>query len=119
MSTLKAVAGWAGIGVTGACGVVLLGGGKIWSGTLLIATTFLMVLPVWRRVPRWARLALLVAVVALVVANISTTQLPGPSTGMVTRCGDEEAATFTPTGIRFLDQLRYILGSFLTQAAPS
>ena len=119
MDTLRKAAAWTGIVLAGACGVVLLGGGKIGSGILLIATTFVMVLPAWRRLPGWARASVLVAVLAVVAANVSTTPLPGSSTGLVTPCGDEAATTFTPTGIRFLDQLRYILDSFLTQAAPS
>lgn len=119
MDILTKAATWTGVALTAVCGVVLLGGGKVTSGTLLIATAFVMVLPVRHRLPRAVRVALLCAVLAVVVVNVSTTELPGSADGMVAACGDEAASTFTPTGHRFLDQLRYILGNFLAQAAPS
>jgi hypothetical protein len=120
METLKKIAMWTGIVLTGLCGIVLLGGGKVGSGTLLIATTFIMVLPVRRhKLPRWARVGLICAVFAVVISNISTTELPDPSNGMVVACDNESADTYTSTGFKFLDQLTYIFNVFLSQAAPS
>ncbi|WP_026929423.1 hypothetical protein [Glycomyces tenuis] len=120
MTTFKKTAMWTGIVLTGLFGVVMLGGGKIWSGTLLIATAFIMVLPFWRdRLPRWVRAVLICAVFAVVIANISTTTLPGSSGGMVTACGDEAADTYTSTGFEFLDQVLYIFDGFVSQAQPS
>ncbi|HEY1176349.1 MAG TPA: hypothetical protein VGF17_09335, partial [Phytomonospora sp.] len=60
MQSFKRTAMWTGIALTGACGVVLLGGGKIVSGTLLIITAFTMALLVGRdKIPIWARVVLL------------------------------------------------------------
>jgi ribose/xylose/arabinose/galactoside ABC-type transport system permease subunit len=118
MDTLKKTAMWTGIVVTGLLGVVLLGGGKVSSGTLLVITAFVMSLPFWRhRLPLWVRIVLICAVFALVISNISTTDLPVASAGMMT-CS-ELAYTPTPTGFKFLDQVNYIFSSFLAQAAPS
>ncbi len=120
MDNLKKIAMWTGIVFTGLCGVVLLGGGKVVSGTLLIATTFIMVLPVRRpKLPRWARVGLLCAVFGVVIWNISTTDLPTPSNQMVMSCANEHADTYTSTGFKFLDQVTYIFNSFLSQAEPS
>lgn len=120
MDTLKKTAMWTGMVLTGLCGVVLLGGGKVGSGALLIATTFLMVRPVRRpQLPRWVRVGLIVAVFGVVISNISTTELPDPSNAMVMRCGDEHTDTYTSTGFKFLDQVTYIFSGFLAQAAPS
>ncbi|THV40184.1 hypothetical protein [Glycomyces buryatensis] len=120
MDTLKKIAMWTGIVITGLCGVVLLGGGKVGSGTLLIATTFIMVLPVRQhKLPRWARVGLICAVFGVVIWNISTTDLPDPSNVMVAACGNEAADTYTPTGFKFWDQVTYIFSGFLAQAAPS
>ena len=116
MDTFKKVAMWTGIVVTGLLGIVLLGGGKVQSGTLLIFTAFAMAVPVRRhRLPRWVRIVLVCAVYGLVMLNISTTELPDPS---MVRCG-EYADWYTPTGIEFLDQVQYIFSGFLAQAAPS
>jgi len=120
MDTFKTVAMWTGIVITGACGVVLLGGGKVMSGTLLIATAFILALSVRQhRLHRWVRVGLVCAVYGLVIWNISTTELPNSSNIMVAACSDESAFTYTPTGFRFLDQVTYIFGHFLAQAAPS
>ncbi|MBB5804846.1 hypothetical protein F4560_004614 [Saccharothrix ecbatanensis] len=120
MDTLKKMAMRTGIVLTGLCGVVLLGGGKVASGTLLIAMTFIMVLPVRRhKLPGWARAGLICAVFGAVIWNISTTELPDPSNRMVMACADESLNTYTPTGFKFLDQLNLIFSSFLAQAAPS
>ncbi|THV24524.1 hypothetical protein [Glycomyces paridis] len=120
MDTLKKTAKWTGIVAIGMCGVVLLGGGKVVSGTLLVATAFILALPVKRhRLPLWFRIALVFAVFALVAWNISTTDLPVQASGMVTTCGNEAADGFTPTGFKFWDQVRYIFNGFLAQAAPS
>jgi hypothetical protein len=120
MDTLKKTAMWAGIVFTGSCGVVLLGGGKVTSGTLLVATAFIMVISIGRRkLPLWVRIALICAVYVLVIWNISTTELPASSNGMVMSCVDEHADSFTPTGFEFWDQVRYIFSGFLAQAAPS
>ncbi len=120
MDTLKTVSMWTGIVITGLCGVVLLGGGKVMSGTLLVATAFILALPVRRhKLPLWARVGLICAVFAVVIWNISTTDLPDPSNAMVAGCTDEAAFAYTPTGFRFLDQLTLIFSHFLAQAAPS
>ncbi|MEU5155995.1 hypothetical protein [Glycomyces sp. NPDC021274] len=120
MDTFKKTAMWTGIVVTGLCGIVLLGGGKVTAGTLLVATAFILALPVKRhRLPLWVRIALICVVFALVISNISTTEIPDPSHGMVMACGDEVADTYSPTGIKFLDQVSYIFAGFLAQAAPS
>ncbi|MBB5940195.1 hypothetical protein [Streptomyces zagrosensis] len=120
MDNLKKIAMWTGIILTGLCGVMLLGGGKVMSGTLLIATAFIMVLPVRRpKVPRWARIGLICAVFGVVIWNISTTDLPNPSNGMAMSCDNEHADTYTSTGFKFLDQVTYIFSDFLSQAAPS
>lgn len=123
MNTLKKTAIRTGIVLTGTCGVVLLGGGKIVSGTMLIATTFLMVSPLWRhRIPRWIHIALLCLVFGLVAWNISTTDLPGTSNVMVAGaegCQQPHAEMFPRTGIRFVDQMALILAGFLDQAQPS
>ncbi|MDA1361745.1 hypothetical protein O1R50_19105 [Glycomyces luteolus] len=120
MDTFKKTAMWTGIVITGLCGVVLLGGGKVQSGTLLTATAFILALPVKRhRLPLWARIGLICAVFGLVALNISTTELPGSANGMAAACGDEVADTYTPTGIEFVDQVSYIFAGFLAQAAPS
>jgi hypothetical protein len=119
MDKLKKTAMWTGIVVIGLCGVVLLGGGKVTSGTLMVTTAFLLVLPFGpRKLPRWLGVALLCAVFALVIWNISTTELPDPSRGMVA-CGNEVSELYSPTGIEFLDQVMYIFSGFLAQAAPS
>lgn len=123
MNTLKKTAIWTGIVLTGVCGVVLLGGGKIISGMLLIATTFLMVSSLWRRrIPLWVRVALLCVVFGLVGWNISTTDLPAPvdvSTDMTTVCHAPHTDMFERTGVKFVDQMALILASFLDQAQPS
>lgn len=120
MDIMKKVALRTGIVLTGLCGVVLLGGGKVMSGTLLIAMTFLMVLPVrWHKVPRWARAGLICAVFGVVMWNISTTELPDPSNGMTAACANESVGANTSTGLEFLDQLTHIFDGFLAQAAPS
>lgn len=120
MGNFKKAAMWTGIVVTALCGVVLLGGGKVVSGTLLIATAFIMVRPIRRlKLPLWARIGLLCAVYGLVALNISTTDLPLSSNGMVMACGSEAADGFTPTGIKFWDQVRWIFSSFLAQAESS
>ncbi|SDE53412.1 hypothetical protein [Glycomyces harbinensis] len=120
MDKFKTVAVWTGIVVIGLCGVVLLGGGKVMSGTLMVATAFILALPVKRhRLPRWVRVVLLGVVFAMVAWNISTTDLPDPSHMMVAGCVDESASTYTRTGITFLDQVLYIFSGFLAQAAPS
>lgn len=79
----RKMAMWTGIALTGMCGIVLLGGGKVQSGALLIITAFVMTLLVGRnKLPVWLRVVLLCAVFGLVIANISTTQLPTRSDGM-------------------------------------
>ncbi|MGP4110351.1 hypothetical protein ACTWP5_05470 [Streptomyces sp. 4N509B] len=120
MDNLRKTATRTGIALTGLCGVVLLGAGKVQSGTLLIATTFVMVLPVRRpRLPRWARVGLLCAVFVMVAWNISTTDLPTPPNELVTSCPNEHTETYTKTGFTFLDQVIYLFRSFLSQAEPS
>ncbi|MFI5622356.1 hypothetical protein ACIA03_02720 [Nocardioides sp. NPDC051685] len=123
MDAFKKSAIWTGVVLTALCGIVLLGGGKIVSGTLLIATTFLMVSPLWRhKTPRWARVGLLCLVFGLVIWNISTTDLPGDSdmsTGMVTACPPPDVDIFARTGVRFVDQAAHILSAFLDQAQLS
>lgn len=116
MDTFKKTAKWTGIVFTGLLGIVLLGGGKIQSGTLLVFTAFALAVPVRRRrLPLWVRIVLVCAVYGLVISNISTTELPDPS---MTRCG-EYADWYTPTGIEFVDQLQYIFSGFIAQAEPS
>lgn len=116
MDKLKKIAMWTGIVVIGACGVILLGGGKVMSGTLMVTTAFLLALPSGpRKLPLWVGIPLLCAVFALVALNISTTELPRP--GMVA-CGDEVSELYSPTGIEFLDQVMYIFSGFLAQAEP-
>jgi hypothetical protein len=118
MDKFKKIAMWTGIVLIGVCGVILLGGGKIVSGTLLVTTAFLMMLPSGpRKLPLWIGIPLLCAIFALVAWNISTTQLPDPS-GMVA-CGHEISDIYSPTGIEFVDQVMYIFSGFLAQAAPS
>jgi hypothetical protein len=120
MSLLRKVAMWAGIALTGMCGVVLLGGGKIGSGILLIATTFIMALLVGRaRLPIWVRVVVLCAVFGLVILNISTTEIPDPSDPIAMSCGEELAFDYQPSGVKLLDQAVRILNVFLAEAAPS
>ena len=120
MHTLKKIAMWTGIVLTGMCGVVLLGGGKITSGALLVTTAFVMALLVGRnKVHVWIRVVLLCAIFGLVGWNISTTELPGSTEGMVMVCGTERDEPRPSTGFKFLDQLIYIGDGFLSQAAPS
>lgn len=120
MDNLKKMATWTGIVLTGLFGVVLLGAGKVASGTLLFATTFLMVLTVGRpRPPRWARVGLICAVFGFVIWNISTTDLPNSHNEMAMSCSNEHADTYTSTGFTFLDQVTYIFSSYLSQAAAS
>lgn len=120
MGTIKKTAMWTGIVLTGMFGVVLLGGGKIVSGTLLIATAFVMALLVGRsKLPVWVRVVLLCAVFGLVIWNISTTELPDPSDPMAAACGDELAFAYEPSGFEFLDRVVHIFNGFLAQAAPS
>jgi hypothetical protein len=119
MRTFKKIAMWTGIVLTGICGVVLLGGGKIVSGTLLITTAFVMALLVGRsKLPIWVRVMLLCAIYGLVIWNISTTEIPDPSDPIAVGCGDELAFAYTPSGIKFLDQVAHIFNGFLAQAAP-
>ncbi|MFD7310663.1 hypothetical protein [Promicromonospora sp. NPDC059942] len=114
----RKIAMWAGTAVTGLCGIVLLGGGKIHSGTLLIVTAFVAVILVGRtRPPVWVRVVLLCAIYGAVIANISTTELPSSSDTKVIASSENVAPP--STGYRFLDQLIYISNNFLTQAAPS
>jgi hypothetical protein len=120
MDNLKKTAMWTGIAVTGLCGVILLGGGKVQSGTLLIVMTFLMAMPGRQhRLPLWLRVGLICAVFGVVAWNISTTELPAPMNGMGMACGYETADFYSPTGIKFLDQVMYIFSGFVAQAAPS
>lgn len=121
METVKKVALWAGIVLTGVCGIVLLGGGKIVSGTMLVTLTFVMLLPAWRRISIWVRVGLIVVLFGLVTWNISTTDLRPPSdeTTMNGGCVDEGADIFPITGIKFVDQVGQIVGGFITQAEPS
>lgn len=123
MDTFKKTATWTGVVLTALCGIVLLGGGKIVSGTLLIATAFLMVSPLWRhKTPRWARAGLLCSVFGLVIWNISTTDLPAESnvsTGMVVASSPPHADTFPRTGVKLVDQAAFILAGFLDQAQSS
>ncbi|GAA2273851.1 hypothetical protein GCM10009853_029650 [Glycomyces scopariae] len=115
MDTLKKSAKWTGIVLIGLLGVVLLGGGKVTSGTLLVATAFIAALPVRRhRLPLWVRIALICAVFALVAWNISTTDLPGSGAMTCT----ENSETFAPTGVKFIDQFLHIVNGFIAQAAP-
>ncbi|GAA2127095.1 hypothetical protein [Glycomyces algeriensis] len=119
MDKFKRIAMWTGIVLIGVCGVILLGGGKIVSGTLLVTTAFLMALPSGpRKLPLWIGIPVLCGVFALVAWNISTTELPDTSHGMV-MCGDEISDLYSPTGIEFVDQVMYIFSGFLAQAAPS
>lgn len=118
MENFKKISMWTGIVLTGMCGVVLLGAGKVNSGTLLIAMTFLMVRPIKRyTLPRWVKVGLICVVFAVVMWNISTTDLPHASNMEI--CGGEEARTYTSTGFKFLDQVLYIFSGFLAQASPS
>ncbi|GAA1680922.1 hypothetical protein GCM10009830_30020 [Glycomyces endophyticus] len=118
MNTTKKTALWTGVAVTGLLGVVLLGGGKIQSGTLLILTAFALAQPAARRrLPLWLGVALVGVLYGLVAWNISTTELPDPSAGMMS-C-EEHSEWYDPTGIRFVDQLMWILSGFTAQAAPS
>lgn len=120
MDTLKKIAMWTGIVLIGMCGVALLGGGKVMSGTLLIATSFAMTLPrMRRRIRPWGHAVLLCAVFGVVLWNISTTELPSSSNAMVVACTDGPAETYTHTGFKLLDQVTYIFGNFLSQASPS
>lgn len=117
MHSFKRIATWTGIALTCACGIVLLGGGKIVSGTLLVITAFTMALLVGRnKIPVWARVVLLCAVFGLVTWNISTTELPAPSDGMVIACPGQTVEFHESTGFKFLDQLILISGSFIDQA---
>lgn len=122
MDNLKKTAVRTGIVLTGICGIVLLGGGKIMSGTMVIATTFLIVSPTWRnRFPRWARAGLLCVVFGLVIWNISTTDLPDLSNVSPDKAGvclPPHTEMFPRTGITFVDQLAVILAAFLEQAEP-
>lgn len=120
MHTFKKIAMWTGIVLTGLCGIVLLGGGKITSGTLLVVTAFVMALLVGRsKIPVWLRVVLLCAVFALVIWNISTTEIPDPSDPIAMGCGEELAFEYEPSGVKFLDQVVRIFNAFLAQAAPS
>lgn len=120
MDTFKKIAMWTGIVLTGMCGVVLLGGGKVISGTLLIVTTLVMVRPATRyKPPRWVSVVLICAVFGVVTWNISTTELPNDSFHSTVACESEGVNMFERTGYKFLDQVTRILGSFLAQAAPS
>lgn len=120
METVKKIAMWAGIVFTGLCGIVLLGGGKIMSGTMLVTLTFVMLLPVWRRgVPLWARAGLICVLFGVVIWNISTTDLPAPSNDMKVACTTDERATSPSTGFKFLDQVTHIFNSFTSQAESS
>lgn len=120
MGLLRKAAMWAGIALTGMCGIVLLGGGKIGSGILLIATTFIMALLVGRsRLPIWVRVVLLCAVFGVVLLNISTTEIPDPSDPIAMSCGEELAFEYQPSGVKLLDQAVRIFNVFLAEAAPS
>ncbi|GAB3764951.1 hypothetical protein [Microlunatus parietis] len=120
METVKKIAAWTGIVLTGLSGIVLLGGGKVTSGALLIATSFILVRPIRRlALPGWARAGLICAVFAVVIWNISTTELPNPSNDRAVSCARESAFAVTPTGFTFLDQVIYIVSTFVAQAAPS
>jgi hypothetical protein len=117
MNTLKKIAKWTGVVLIGACGVVLLGGGKITSGTLMIVTAFLLVVLAGKHlVPRWIGIVLVCAVLGLVAWNISTTDLPGEVSGNAMAC--TEVVDTPETGIKFLDQVLYIFGGFAAQAEP-
>lgn len=119
MEIVRKTAVWTGIVLIGLCGIVLLGGGKIMSGTLLVITAFVMVLPIWRhRALRWSMAVLTGAIFGLVIWNISTTELPGRSDGMVVACTDS-AVDVPSTGIEFFDQVAYIVSGFLSQAEGS
>lgn len=120
METVRKTAIWTGIVLIGLCGIVLLGGGKIVSGTLLVITAFVMVLPIWRHTSlRWLMAVLTCAIFGLVIWNISTTDLPAPSDGMVVACTESAMEVPPSTGIKFFDQVAYIFSGFLSQAEGS
>jgi len=119
MDTFKKAAMWTVIVLAGLCGIVLLGGGKVVSGILLIATAFVIVLPISRRkLPQWARLVIVCAVFGVAIWNISTTDLPAPN-GTVEACTSESTGAYTSTGFKFFDQVRDIFNSFVSQAEQS
>lgn len=120
MEIVKKMAVWAGVVFTGLCGIVLLGGGKITSGTMLVTLTFVMLLPFWRRtVPLWARAGLICVLFGVVIWNISTTDLPAPSNDMEVACTADQRVSTPSTGFKFLDQVTYIFNSFTSQAESS
>lgn len=119
METAKKIAPWAGIVLTGLCGIVLLGGGKVMSGTMLTILTFFMLLPAWRRVPLWGRAGLICFLFGVVIWNISTTDLPAPTNGNEMICTSEQPVTTPSTGIKFVDQVTYIFKGFMAQAESS
>ncbi|MER7557959.1 hypothetical protein ABTZ46_13520 [Nocardioides sp. NPDC126508] len=116
MENVKKIALWTGIVFTGLCGIVLLGGGKIVSGSTLVTLTFVMLLPAWRRIPLWGRAGLICVLFALVCWNISTTEIPDPSNDMVTVCSTDEDVSVPSTGFKFLDQVMLIFNGFTAQA---
>jgi hypothetical protein len=119
MDTLKKAAKWAIIVVTGLLGIILLGGGKIQSGTLMVFAAFALAVPNRHRLPVWVRLGLLCALYALVTWNVSTTELPNDANDMWGSCEPEVAGFYAPTGIGLLDRAFYIFSVFVAQAAPS
>jgi hypothetical protein len=119
MGTFKKTAKWTVIVVTGLVGIVLLGGGKIQSGSLLIFAAFALAVPKRHRLPLWVRIGLLCALYGMVAWNISTTEIPDPSDGLRVSCGTEVADWDAPTGITLLDKAFYIFSTFAAQAAPS
>jgi hypothetical protein len=119
MGTFKKTVKWTVIVVTGLVGIVLLGGGKIHSGSLMTFAAFALAVPVKHRLPLWVRIGLLCALYGMVTWNISTTEIPDVANGMRASCGTEVADWYAPTGIALLDKAFYIFSVFAAQAAPS
>lgn len=105
----------AGSILTGLLGIILFGGDKVASGSLLMITAVVLALPIRQnKALRLARAGFVCLVIAVVIWNISTTQVPGdPGVFMVQGYSPSPDGIAYRTGFRFLDQLVYIFEGFL------
>ncbi len=103
-----------GILLMGAFGIVILIGDKVTSGTLLIASAVLLLLPLKEKKALWWLRAVWVCVLLAFVAwNISTTDLPRDNFFMPFPGTENSLSNRYATGVRFIDQLIHIFDGFL------
>lgn len=103
-----------GIILTGLFGIIILGGDKVTSGILLIATMIFMLLPIKQsKILRLIRIGAVCVVFSLVLWNISATELPSDNPIMGQPVDIPKPIITYSTGVKFFDQLIHIFNGFL------